>query len=85
MAKANKSAPSNCSEAITSVNSKNNVLSEVILEEGRDSDPITTLIVNDISPSITIPEGIDTTVNQVMEIDDTSLRLVAAEDTTVSI
>lgn len=83
--KTNVDKTSDCSEAITSVDSNADVLSEVILEDasGRSSDALTSLIANGISPSITIPEGSDAAVSQVMEIDDASFRLVAAADTTV--
>lgn len=87
MTKANAGESSDCSEAITSVDSNTDVLSEVILEDpsGRSSDAFTNLIANGISPSIAIPEGSDAAVSQVMEIDDASFRLVAAADTTVPI
>ncbi|KAK8397977.1 hypothetical protein O3P69_003701 [Scylla paramamosain] len=84
MTKASIGAPSDSSEAMTSMGSSTNVLSEVILDDpsSRSSDALTTLIANGISPSITIPEGSNASVNQVMEIDDNSFRLVAAADTT---
>ncbi|XP_045132286.1 uncharacterized protein LOC123516745 [Portunus trituberculatus] len=84
MTKASIGAPSDCSEAMTSVDSNTNPLSEVILEDpsNRSSDALTTLIADGISPAITIPEGNNASVNQVMEIDDNSFRLVAAADTT---
>ena len=83
MTKASIGAPSDCSEAMTSVDSSTNVLSEVILEDpsNRSSDALTTLIANGISPSITIPEESDASVNQVIEIDHNSFRLVSAGDT----
>ncbi|XP_050718391.1 uncharacterized protein LOC126999693 isoform X2 [Eriocheir sinensis] len=60
-----------CSEALTAMASRTDVLSEVILEgsSGRGSDALTALISNSISSDITIPEGSDATVSHVMEID----------------
>lgn len=68
------------------MDSSKDVLSEVILgnSSGRGSDALTTLISNDIS-SIAIPDGSDAAVSHVMEIDESSFKLVTSEDATVSV